>query len=100
MAQLIDSQTCESYRAGWNPKLHISQCGAQRLKPYVYKVFIPFSTGLTQVYQSSDRVPALRFFLAHPDAVIRMELACSELCVGLAINGGNPPISELPLEQA
>ena len=86
MTQLIDSQTCEG--VGWNPRLYSGM--REKTGRFEYWLWTPSPQGGWECrFRTKDRQKAIRRFLLNKDAVLRMQRAASDVCLGLAINDGS-----------
>lgn len=85
MPQLIDSQTCEG--AGWNPRLYSGV--REKTGRFEYWLWNPSPVGLQCHFRTKDRQKAIHRFLLNKGAVLRMQRAASDICLGIAINDGS-----------
>lgn len=85
MPQLIDTQTCEG--VGWNPRLYSAH--RENVGRIEYWLWNPSPLGLQCHFKTKDRSEAIRLFRMNKGAVLRMQRAASDICLGIAINDGS-----------
>ena len=95
MASLLDSNCCEG--RGWNPRLFVGV--RAKSGRFEYHLWNPGPMGLECHFVTKDRAKAILAWRQNPGAVLRMQLAASDRCIGIAMNDGNGVIS-LPEEWA
>ena len=90
----LDVNCCDG--VGFLPRLFIGQrCKTGRFE---YWIWNPGPHGLECHFKTKDRQAAITAWRQNPGAVLRMQLAASDRCVGLAINDGSGVIA-LPEEE-
>ena len=95
MASLLDTACCEGQ--GWNPRLFVGV--RAKSGRFEYHLWNPGPLGLECHFVTKDRAKAILAWSQNPGAVLRMQLAASDRCIGIAMNDGSGLIS-LPEEWA
>ena len=95
MASLLDTACCEGQ--GWNPRLFVGV--RAKSGRFEYHLWNPGPMGLECHFVTKDRAKAILAWRQNPGAVLRMQLAASDRCIGIAMNDGSGLIA-LPEEWA